>query len=60
MCLFGCHYFSNMTTTSTHMLSMRSAPCAFLGYPMDHKGYRCFNLATRKVITSRHVVFDET
>jgi hypothetical protein len=47
--VFGCLCFPNMTTTLTH-----------LGYPVDHKGYRCFNLATRKVITSGHVVFDET
>jgi hypothetical protein len=60
LCIFGCLCFPNMTATLPHKLIMHFAPCAFLGYPTDHKGYRCFNLATRKVITSRHVVFDET
>jgi hypothetical protein len=31
-----------------------------LDYPTDHHGYRCFDLATRCVITSRHVTFDES
>ena len=35
-------------------------PCVHLGYPADHRGYRCLDLQTRRVITSRHVVFDET
>jgi hypothetical protein len=34
--------------------------CAFLGYSSDHKGYRCLDLTTNRVIISRHVVFDET
>lgn len=33
--------------------------CVLLGYPADHRSYRCLDLATRHVITSRHVVFDE-
>jgi hypothetical protein len=41
-------------------LSPHSTPCTFLGYPADHKGYRCFDLTTRKVITSWHVIFDES
>jgi hypothetical protein len=28
-------------------------------YPREHKGYRCLDLDTRRVIMSRHVVFDE-
>ena len=37
----------------------RSALCVFLGYFAHHKGYRCLDLATNKVIISRHVIFDE-
>ena len=38
---------------------MRSSACVLLGYPSDHRGYQCFDLATRRVIISRHVTFDE-
>jgi hypothetical protein len=31
----------------------------FISYPSEHKGYRCVDLATNKVITSHHVLFDE-
>jgi hypothetical protein len=43
-----------------HKLSQRSTPCVILGYPTDHRGYCCLDIHTRRVITSRHVVFDET
>lgn len=43
-----------------HKLATRSTACVLLGYPTDHRGYRCFDLATRCVITSRHVTFDES
>jgi hypothetical protein len=42
-----------------HKLAPCSTPCVFLGYPHKHKGYRCLDLHTRKVLTSRHVIFDE-
>jgi hypothetical protein len=57
--VFGCLYFLNQTATTTHKLSARSSACVLLGYPSDHRGYRCFDLATRHVFTSWHVTFDE-
>ncbi|GJS60999.1 ribonuclease H-like domain-containing protein [Tanacetum coccineum] len=30
------------------------------GFPTYHRGYRCLNLETNKIILSRHVTFDET
>jgi histone deacetylase 1/2 len=58
--VFGYLCFPNLSATAPNKLSARSAPCAFLGYPPDHRGYRCFDLHTRRVITYRHVVFDES
>jgi histone deacetylase 1/2 len=58
--VFGCRCFPNLIATSGHKLAARSTPCVFIGYPADHHGYRCYNVATRRVITSRHVIFDES
>jgi len=58
--VFGSFCYPNLAAATPHKLSARSSACAFLGYPLDHKGYRCFDLASRHVIVSRHVVFDET
>ncbi|XP_071740817.1 uncharacterized protein [Rutidosis leptorrhynchoides] len=30
------------------------------GYPTTHRGYKCYNLQTRTIIISRHVLFNET
>ena len=60
LCVFGCLCFPNTSATASHKLSPRSTRCVFIGYPREQKGYRCFDLSTRKVITSRHVIFDET
>jgi histone deacetylase 1/2 len=51
--VFGCLCYPNQTATATaaHKLSARSTPCAFLGYPSDHRGYRCLDLQTQRVIT---------
>ena len=57
--VFGCRCFPNLIATSSHKLAECSMSCVFIGYPADHRGYRCYNLATGRVITSRHVVFDE-
>ncbi|XP_010430737.2 PREDICTED: uncharacterized protein LOC104714976 [Camelina sativa] len=29
------------------------------GYPTNHSGYRCLDLQTKRIILSRHVIFDE-
>ena len=57
---FGCTCYPNLSATTPHKLAPRSTLCAFLGYSPDHKGYRCLDLTTNRVIVSRHVVFDET
>jgi len=58
--VFGCLCYPNLLPVSSNKLDPRSTACVFLGYPSNHKGYRCLELATRKVIISRHVTFDES
>jgi hypothetical protein len=57
--VFGCTCYPNSSSTTPHKLSPRSTWCVFLGYSSDHKGYRCLDLSTNRLIISRHVVFDE-
>ncbi|KAD5508144.1 hypothetical protein E3N88_15847 [Mikania micrantha] len=57
---FGCLCYPLIPSTSINKLQSRSSPCVFLGYPSNHRGYKCFDLSTRKIVISRHVVFDET
>lgn len=56
---FGCLCYPNLYATMPHKLAPGSVRCVLLGMPLEHKGYRCLDLQTRRVITSRHVVFDE-
>jgi len=58
--VFGCLCYPNLSATAINKLAPRSAMCVFLGYPSDHKGYRCLDLSSNKIIISRHVVFDES
>jgi hypothetical protein len=48
MRVFGCLCYPNLTSTAPHKLAPRSTACLFLGYPAEHKGYKCMDLATRK------------
>src|SRR6266480_1468046 len=57
--IFGCRCYPNTTATAAHKLTPRSLPCVFLGYPANTKGYRCYDPVSHRVITSRHVYFDE-
>ena len=58
--VFGCKCYPNLSATAPHKLSPRSTMCVFLGYSSDHKGYRCLDRSSNRVIISRHVIFDET
>ncbi|KAI5345120.1 hypothetical protein L3X38_012997 [Prunus dulcis] len=57
--IFGCACFPYLRPYNTNKLHLRSVKCVFLGYSLDHQGYRCLNLITNRVFLSRHVIFDE-
>lgn len=45
---------------SPHKLAPRFARSVFLGYSLDHKEYRCLDLATHHFLIFRYVTFGET
>jgi histone deacetylase 1/2 len=57
--VFGCLCYPLFPSTTINKLQARSTPCVFLGYPSNHRGYKCFDLSNNKIITCRHVSFDE-
>jgi hypothetical protein len=58
--VFGCACYPNTAAIAPHKLAPCSTLCVFLGYSPDHKGYRCFDISSRRVLISRHVMFDES
>ncbi|XP_021741308.1 uncharacterized protein LOC110707588 [Chenopodium quinoa] len=57
--VFGCLCYPLIPSTTINKLQPRSTPCVFLGFPSNHRGYKCFDLASNKTIICRHVLFDE-
>ncbi|GJV99480.1 ribonuclease H-like domain-containing protein [Tanacetum coccineum] len=55
---FGCLCYPHLDTN--HKLEPRATPSIYLGQASNHRGYRCLDLKTNKIIISRHVTFDET
>ena len=58
--VFRCLCFTLIASTKIHKLQPRSSSSVFMGYPSSHRGYKCYDLASHKIILSRHVIFDES
>jgi hypothetical protein len=56
---FGCLCYPLLASTTINKLQNRSTACVFLGYPSNHRGYKCYDISSRRIIISRHVLFDE-
>ena len=57
--VFGCACYPNLRPYNNHKLAFRSTQCIFLGYSLNHKGYKCLANSGR-VYISRDVIFDES
>ncbi|KAM1550335.1 hypothetical protein ACFX10_042608 [Malus domestica] len=57
--VFGCRCFPWLVPYTSNKLQPKSKSCVFLGYSLNHQGYRCLDVSTRRVYLSRHVLFDE-
>lgn len=56
---FGCLTFVSTPDHQQNKFSLRAFPAVFLGYPAGYKGYKLYNLQTRKFFLSRDVHFSE-
>src|SRR4051812_34845892 len=49
LCVFGCLCYPLIPSSYINKLQARSKPCVFLGYPSNHRGYKCYDLSSRKI-----------
>ncbi|KAL0284007.1 UNVERIFIED_CONTAM: putative mitochondrial protein [Sesamum angustifolium] len=57
--VFGSICYVHIPTEKRHNLEEKTEKGIFLGYSTQSKGYRIYNLKTKKLIISRDVEFDE-
>jgi hypothetical protein len=58
--IFGYACFPNLRPYNKHKFDFRSQQCVFLGYSLNHKGYKCLHPPTGRIYISRDVVFHES
>jgi hypothetical protein len=59
LCIFGYACFVLLQPHEHSKLEPQSRLCCFLGYEIEHKGYRCWDPISQRLRISRHVVFWE-
>ena len=57
--VFGCDCYAHIPKDKRSKLDFKSNKCIFLRYSNVKKGYRLYDVANKKVIFSRDVIFDE-
>lgn len=58
--VFGSACFPLLRPYNTHKMSYRSTECVFIGYSLNHKGYKCLDPQTHRLYISCHVLFNES
>lgn len=58
--VFDYLYYPLLLSTTINKLQPRSTMCVFLGYPFNHRGYKCVYLSHEKITISLHVFSYET
>ncbi|KAJ6715423.1 hypothetical protein OIU85_026875 [Salix viminalis] len=57
--VFGCMCSTHVPSVLRHKFDEKSEKGVFVGYGSCEKGYRVYNLLTKKIVLSRDVIFDE-
>lgn len=58
--MFGSACYPWLRPYSNNKLELRSRQCAFVGYSLTHKGYKCLDPTSSRIFLSRHITFDES
>jgi hypothetical protein len=56
---FGCEAFVHIDKENRTNLESKSKKCTFIGYDVNHFGYRLWDYENNKIIRSRDVIFNE-
>ena len=59
LCVFGCRAYAHVQKDKRSAFQPKSRKCIFLGYPLDYKGWKCWDPVTGDVFISCDVKFVE-
>ena len=57
--IFGCPTYMHVQSGERSTLDSKSRKCIFLGFENGVKGYKFWDLISKKTVTSKDVIFDE-